>query len=255
MTQPLPAADVALAAGLSADRSAGAPAPDPRLEDYLDRVCAPLVEVVPHARRQELRAELQSHLEALVASYQELGEDPEVAVLSALRQFGDPRTLGERWAREWSQHADRRPHPPWEATRIGLARFGAATVIAFSQYGLLHLIEMAEPRALSSQILLQALLLVMLEIAIGLPICAGYLTGKAAKDRPALGAFLALSGCTVVSGLVSLLAPLLSLGLPAFPELVVCQALLWMPLGCGAAAFSQWLHGRLEARPRPWLAQ
>src|SRR5438045_9125063 len=46
--------------------------PDPRIEDYLDHVCAPLVGVVPYARRQELRAELREHLAAMAAAQQEL---------------------------------------------------------------------------------------------------------------------------------------------------------------------------------------
>src|SRR5688572_4418190 len=74
-------------------RSGEAMAPHPRIEDYLDHVCAPLVGVVPYAKRQELRAELRSHLEALIATHQELGRGPEVAALEALRQFGDPQDL------------------------------------------------------------------------------------------------------------------------------------------------------------------
>jgi hypothetical protein len=97
----------------SGDRSGSLPSPltpvsgvveeptNPRIEDYLDRVFAPLVDSVPYARRVELRNELRGHLEALAASYRELESEPGVAVEEALRQFGDPRDLARRYADEW----------------------------------------------------------------------------------------------------------------------------------------------------------
>src|SRR5262245_18729182 len=78
---------------------------DARIEDYLDHVCAPLVGVVPYDQRHELRAELRSHLEALAASYRELGSPPAAAVGAAVRQFGDPRRLVAQWKREWLRMA------------------------------------------------------------------------------------------------------------------------------------------------------
>src|SRR5260370_38948195 len=91
----------------TADDSGKAAPPDPRIEDYLDHVSAPLVGLVPYARRQELRAELRGHLEALAASYRELGSAPDTASEQALRQFGDPRELARRCADEW-RRAERR---------------------------------------------------------------------------------------------------------------------------------------------------
>src|SRR2546427_11434751 len=87
----------------AANGSGEAAPPDPRIEDYLDHVCAPLVGLVPYARRQELRAELRGHLEALAASYRELGSAPNLASEQALRQFGDPRELARRCADERSR--------------------------------------------------------------------------------------------------------------------------------------------------------
>ena len=107
------------------NRSSASPHADPtgmtpshlRVEDYLDHVCAPLVGVVPYARRSELRAELRGHLEALVATHEELGSERTAAVVMALRQFGPPRCLSRQWAREWTHGAapagpmTRRPRP------------------------------------------------------------------------------------------------------------------------------------------------
>ncbi len=195
---------------------------------------------------------------ALVASYMEIGEGPEDAVLSTLRQFGEPRALGERWAREWSRNADApRPHSLWQATGTGLAYFIVADLIAIGQYPGLHLLDFATSSAMPLQPLMELLLL--LGIAVGLPIGAGLLTGKTANDRAVPGAFIALCGCTALSGLLALSAPKFAAVLPSFPEfaraLAAGQAMFWIPLGCGATAFSQWLRGRRESRPRRWLPQ
>jgi hypothetical protein len=70
---------------------------DERIEEYLDRIDAPLIGHVPRARRLELRAELALHLDALVEAHQELGATPDEAVTDALRQFGDPLHVGQEW--------------------------------------------------------------------------------------------------------------------------------------------------------------
>jgi hypothetical protein len=45
------------------------PCADPRIEDYLDHVCAPLVDRVPYTERTALRAELRTHLASLAEAY------------------------------------------------------------------------------------------------------------------------------------------------------------------------------------------
>src|SRR3712207_2488794 len=66
---------------------------DPRIDDYLDHLYAPLVGRVPYEVRQQFRSELQTHLEALVAAREEVGASHEQAVREALTQFGDPRLV------------------------------------------------------------------------------------------------------------------------------------------------------------------
>src|SRR5689334_3911975 len=70
------------------------------IEDYLDRICAPMVPYVPYGARQERRREMRSHLEALATAYIELGSDPEEAATLAIRQFGNPRCVTRQWFRE-----------------------------------------------------------------------------------------------------------------------------------------------------------
>jgi hypothetical protein len=55
------------------------------------------VELMPYETRQDLRAELHSHLEALAASYEELGSSRDRAVAGALSQVGDAHLVADRY--------------------------------------------------------------------------------------------------------------------------------------------------------------
>src|SRR5258708_7636566 len=70
---------------------------DARIEDYLDRIYAPMVGRLPYARRQELRNEMRAHVGQLIAAHEELGSEGEEAVTAALRQFGEPALVAGRW--------------------------------------------------------------------------------------------------------------------------------------------------------------
>jgi hypothetical protein len=70
---------------------------DARIEDYLDRIYAPMVGRLCYERRQELRREMRAHLGQLIAAHEELGSDNEEAIVAALRQFGPPELVAERW--------------------------------------------------------------------------------------------------------------------------------------------------------------
>src|SRR5258708_79294 len=95
---------------------------DGRLQDYLDRIMAPLVETVPYEKRGGLRAELASHLDALVAAHIEMGSSLDGAVELTLAEFGDPRKLARRWLAEW-RLALPPPGSPLPAMGVGLACF------------------------------------------------------------------------------------------------------------------------------------
>ena len=70
---------------------------DSRIEDYLDRIYAPMVGRLPYAHRQELRNEMRAHLGQLIAAHEELGSDSAEALTAALRQFGEPSTVASQW--------------------------------------------------------------------------------------------------------------------------------------------------------------
>src|SRR5947209_5168938 len=58
-----------------------------RIEDFLDRVFARLVAVLPYEERQRRRAEMRAQLDALITAHLELGTPPEPALEYALMQF------------------------------------------------------------------------------------------------------------------------------------------------------------------------
>jgi AcrR family transcriptional regulator len=231
----------------------GAPA-DARLDDYLDHVCAPLVGLVPYARRQELRAELHSHLEALVATHEELGSARDAAVVLALRQFGPPGHLSRQWARAWVHGTSPTGvQPVWRALFIALVSFGLATLLAL---GLLVTVTRF-PQFVQANI--SATLMTLAGAGLLLPLAAGVTTGLLAPARHALGTFCALAVLILPSAAVAIASPgqppdspsVLAHGL----TLAVAQSMFWMPIGCAAAALGGSLRARLSQRPQRWALQ
>jgi hypothetical protein len=209
------------------------------------------VGVVPYARRQELRAELRSHLEALVEGHQEMGSDHEVATLLALRQFGEPHHISRQWAREWRQ--GEQPgvaQPVWPAMRIALGCFGTASLLGHLLGGFLLVSwarNAAPPDAAGAIVLL---------LNLSLPVLAGTATGLLGRARQAMASFLAQAALFLP--MVGISAFLLTQsgveGIAAELCLSVClQPLLWLPIGSGAAAVAGFLRGGRSPRPTRWV--
>ena len=92
-----------------------------------------------------------------------------------------------------------------------------------------------------------------------LPLLAGLVTGLLAPARHALGSFFALAVLILPSAALGLSGIGGSSGNPSLSEwglgLAMVQSLLWMPIGCGAAALGGWLRARLAMRPGHWVLQ
>jgi hypothetical protein len=220
---------------------------DAWIEEYLDHVCAPLVGLLPFPQRQELRAELRDHLQALVAAQEERGSSHDAAVVTALRQFGDPRRLACRWAREWSRESSPAPHrSAWSAIPAALACFGFASAIGL-------LLMLAEELRLVhgfTRALAWGFSLYLL------PLLAGLTTGLAAPARHAMGAFFALAAIIPCLALVYLTNDIptgLEPQVEACLELAWTQLFLWVPVGCGSAVLGGRLQNRLALRRRRWV--
>jgi hypothetical protein len=86
---------------------------DVAVQDFLDRVCAPLIGEVPYSQRAELREELGQHLRALIQAHIELGEPHDVAIANAEEQFGRPEKLARDWTAVQSRQKPGRRMKRW----------------------------------------------------------------------------------------------------------------------------------------------
>lgn len=218
------------------------PHPDPRIEDYLDRVCAPLVGRLPYQRRQELRAEMRDHLAALVLAHRELGADAESAGALALAQFGPPRHVARELA-----HACLAPTSPWSGSWVpafGIAVAAFAVALHFMSPSLDWAWMVGWDRiALDPRLIAHG---PVLEV----PMVAGLLVGLLAPGRRVLGTFLALSLLSLAYDCSALaISEHLIEGTNLYSDpLGACVlGVLWIPLGC--------LATRVGSELRPWLIE
>lgn len=220
------------------------PASDPRVEDYLDHVCAPLVGRVPFAARATLRAELRAHLEALIGASEELGRGRDEAVRLALGQFGDPHALGQEWLRGWRHGESAGPlRSAQPATIVALGCFGLATSVAVA-------LVVASATMTSHLSFLNPMWPVLFVLV--MPFLAGLATGLLAPGRQALGAFYALALLILVT---TLGASVLVNGweFNDLPAIGIVQSVCWIPIGCASAAFGGWLRSLREQTPKRWV--
>ncbi len=219
-----------------------------RVQDYLDHVLAPLVEVISYEQRQQIRGELAAHVESLTAAYQDLGADPDKAVSEALRQLGHPRMVTRHWRRAQYRQSSTESGSARQATVVALAWFGAAyladtTTLAarlWASWGLTG--EVAFYRT---------------EVFL-VPLLAGLATGLLSRQQPVRGVANALA----LLAIPALLLPGILLGLHvtglwsvpmewnALGRSVagLVGLITWAPLGCLSAAGGGWLRKRGLAR-------
>lgn len=194
-----------------------------RVEDYLDHVCAPLVDLVPYRARQAFREEIRQHITFLVEEHRQAASLEE-AIESALQEFGEPWMVGEALAEEWSRKGPLRPG----------RRIGAASLHAFSLFGLATAINLAVIEVSLLEHCEEACYPYMLFLAALSPILAGCLTGLKAYGqtlRSVIYVSLFLFLDTLVTGFLML------------PDLegihfALFQALFWLPMGCASAALT-----------------
>lgn len=67
------------------------------VEDYLDRVCQPLIDTHSYTFRNEMRLELTQHIYSLITAYTELGDSQLVATEKALAKFGPAESVARQW--------------------------------------------------------------------------------------------------------------------------------------------------------------
>lgn len=211
--------------------SCGERSVEPVIEDYLDHVCAPLVGHVPYARRQTLRSELAEHLDALIEAREELGETHEDAVQQALRQFGDPATLGRQWLREW-EGAQGPSETMWEAGRLGMRYFAPAGLIGLAVMSLLQ----NGPGRFSLPL-----------VGVIIPAGAAFVTGFRSRRWAMVAAGAGVGSVTLLSALLALSFPQ-ETGESTFAALAIVGFFLWMPVSCVLSELGALARRRLSRR-------
>lgn len=237
------------------------PMPNARVEDYLDRLVAPLVGLVPSEERLRLKLETAAHLERTVEQAVLLGGDDGEAVERAIRDLGEPNVVAREFLDRWYEAGVRGPL---------YDRFGRATLVAFLRFGLAHSlfsvvlslrvfipseaayrlpITPAEARRILPEPIPiptdPAFPLFATLFLLFAPIIAGTLTGVAAPIRSASAVYRAMIPIVVFSFCTgSLVLPMTEGIVFAFVEAVV-----WVPVGMAAASVAAcvWRVRRLEA--------
>ena len=67
------------------------------ISDYLDQVMSSLVGTLPETEISGRRAEMRSHIVAMIEARLELGDSLEIALKATLAQFGQPAKLQTEW--------------------------------------------------------------------------------------------------------------------------------------------------------------
>jgi len=196
--------------------------PEPRIEDYLDHVCAPLVGTVPYERRQELRRELREHLMSIAEDGEFDGLSRAEAIEAALRELGEPSETGRDFLEEFTQaepDATDREARVW-STKLAFGWLGSFTALDLI---LVDLQVRAEqfPEALSTTSLVCALS----------PLAAGLLIGLGTPTSPRRGIANAVLLCCLASALYLAIAWPAPQGVAFF----VFQLVFWGPVALFAA--------------------
>ena len=194
------------------------------IEDYLDKIMAPLVEVLPYERRVALRNETRTQIFSLAAAFQELGSSKEDGIAEAIRRVNSVRSSDVAVAPK------RRPRPapagmvfsrggwflpsPRGAMLTALGWFTIGTFCLF-------LSESSNPD-------------IQLFPDFLVPLWVGFATGLRSRERPVLGTFLAWAVVfTATYVLESTLPGTARTGWPSAAAQI--QSLFWLPISLASA--------------------
>jgi len=194
-----------------------------QLEDYLDYLCAPLLGIAPYAQRRRLRLEAADHLHALAEDFQAEGFAPEEAVALALREYGEPWAVGQRFA-----DSCLRSDMPRRLVRFG----DAATLRAFGWFGVFSVANLLGLEACLLNPSQAGLLPWVQCLAVASPLAAGVLTGLGMDSRTAPGTCRAVGVLSLASAAVGVTLRPHTEGL----TFAAFQLLFLLPAGCLTAS-------------------
>ncbi|MDX2065501.1 MAG: hypothetical protein SFX74_07160 [Fimbriimonadaceae bacterium] len=233
------------------------PPSEDAIQDYLDRLVAPLIGTVPNEERWRLREETRFHLERLRDDYAAEGRTDREAGQLAIRAYGSASETADRFIETWFR---KQPIGPLAA------RLGHANSIAFVAFGLAELLCTALmmsriylpsasvwkyainpatfhefiPREVPVPELTPLYLLTVIAALVS-PWIAGAVIGLRVPLRAGRAAYQGLLPCIVYSFLAGLVT-LPSKELAAF---AVLQLAYWLPAGMLSAHFAMlWQRDR-----------
>ena len=185
------------------------PLNDPHIEDWFQRLNAPLKRL-PADERTQLHLEVRQHLDALAAANEELGSSPDEARRFALEQFGDPGKFGRQMLREAMTLG---PDPNQWAKKPLMAAWMYCSVVSLLGVGAIWTVWMACLGLLwtfAPMLSESSLLSILVSNFVGAGMLAasvlgGWLTGRKMKSHALAGAVCALFSLSVPDTLLLLL--------------------------------------------------
>lgn len=210
-------------------------ASEAQIEAYLDRLCGEL-KTLPPSRRDDIRREVQQHLQMLTARQEATGLE---AVRAALAQFGEPQQVGQAMRRQARRDNWRRwwRGPSRWNQRLSLLEFLAAFATStYASIEFCHLMEWGHS------------LWVWAFIGPLLPLCLGMLWGLRADNSRWGYSVVTLVALVILSFLPIPGYPFLFLDLRSFTyasglvftvSVLVTYVLLWIWVSCSVCGLTR----------------
>lgn len=222
--------------------------PEDLIEDYLDHICAPFVGIVPFDERSRFREEAAFHIDRLQQSYQAEGMPAEEATRRAIRTYGEPGQVSDRYLESFYEN---------RVQSALFKRIGSGNFIAFCIFGVAQILYTALLQvhvflpsgeayrlpvspAEARQLLPEPFPIpqswgdfaLLYGLPIVAPILAGFFVGYQVPAGASRSVFQAMMPIVIYSFVVG------SFMLPITTGLLfgLFQAVFWIPVGCLAAS-------------------
>ncbi|MCW3050977.1 MAG: hypothetical protein JWN14_147 [Chthonomonadales bacterium] len=219
------------------------PSLEPRIEAYLDEVCASFKPGLPEETRSALRAEMRVHLEERVAANVELGDTQKAAVSRALEQFGESKQVGRAWQRERRGTLLAKGASAKLSGRIALLLYVPSCALALFLLQVVNTIVLGMSAGYMSAQTVPTIEAISYIAAFLLPVPAGLLTGLLAHGRAVRTVFRTL--CLLWLPMTVCYAFRPSAGqspLQSAGAMLLSFGLFWIPIGCVSAGVGGWLR-------------
>ncbi len=240
-------------------------APQDVIEDYLERLIAPLVGTVPFTERLRLKSETAYHLQLQQEDFERLGIPALEAARKAIEEYGPASKIAEAFLMHWFERQAKHPI----AQRFGLANtlaFSCFFVAQLTMVLILTLRTFLPTTALVRSSLTPAqmrsvwpeplpfpdftwsfFLVVLLPLL--MPFAAGWIVGRYVPVRPMGAVYQGLLPITIYSLVIGALLQPMTEGL----VYALFQIAFWLPVGCLTAHVSSNLARmkRMRAYDRP----